>query len=209
MFIGYRRGLIGTVFKLISFVLAIFLASYLYPTVAEWMRTTPVFTGLKDYIMRTMGLEDIVQAHAGETIASLPLPDLLRQALTNHNTPNIFELLNVHTIEEYIAGFFAGMAINIIAMLAVFIIVRLIFEIIAGLLDLVARLPVVRTFNRGGGLLFGFIQGIIIVWLGLAFINLFFLNPTTPALATLLDESLLAGWIYEHNPIMVMLSYIR
>jgi len=192
-----------------SFVLAIFLASHFFPTVAEWIRNTPAYTGLKEYIMRTMGLEDVVHIHTGELLYALPLPDLIRQSLMRHNTPNIFELLNVHTIEEYIAGFFAGMAINIIAMVLVFIIVRLILGFLAGLLDIVGRLPVIRTFNRGGGLILGLIQGVIIVWLGLALINLFFLNPTTPELIRLLDESLLAGWIYEYNPIMTMLANIR
>jgi len=209
MYIGYRRGLIRTVFSLGSFVVAILLASYLYPIVAEWIRTTPVFTGLKDYIIRTMGFEDVVQVHAEEVIASLSLPDLLQRSLLEHNTPNIFELLNAHTIEEYIAGFFAGMAINIIAMVLVFIVVKLILGLLAGALDLVARLPVIKQFNRGGGLLLGLGQGIILIWLGLALINLFFLDPTTPELARLLEESLIAGWIYEHNPIMMMLANIR
>ena len=211
MYIGYRRGLIRTVFSLGSFVLAILLASYLYPIVAEWIRTTPVFTGLKEYIIRTMGLEEVVQAQAEEVIASLPLPDLLYRALSQHNTPYIFELLNVHSnnIEEYIAGFFAGMAINIVAMVLVFIIVRLILGFLANVLDIVARLPVIKQFNRGGGLLLGLGQGMILVWLGLALMNLFFLDPTTPELARLLDESLIAGMIYEYNPIMIMLANIR
>ena len=211
MYIGYRRGLIRTVFSLGSFVLAILMASYLYPIVAEWIRTTPVFTGLKEYIIRTMGLEEVVQAQAEEVIASLPLPDLLYRALSQHNTPYIFELLNVHSnnIEEYIAGFFAGMAINIVAMVLVFIVVRLILGFLASILDVVARLPVIKQFNHGGGLLLGLGQGVILVWLGLALMNLFFLDPTTPELARLLDESLIAGLIYEHNPIMIMLANIR
>jgi len=193
---------------MVSFALSIVLSIYLFPIVAEWIRNTPAYTALKEYIIRTMGLEEVVQAHGVELIASLPLPDLIRNSLMEHNTPNIFRLLNVYTIEEYIAGFFAGMAINIIAMILVFISVRLILGLLAGVLDLVSRLPVIRTFNRGGGLIFGVIQGVFIVWLGLAIINLFFLNPTTPELVRILDESLIAGWIYEYNPIMAILTNI-
>lgn len=209
MYIGYRRGLIRTVFSLFSFIFAIALASYLYPRVAEWLRSTPLFTGLKDYISRAMGLEDVVQAHTAELVATLPLPDLLQRALLMHDTPNMFELLNVVTIEEYIAGFFAGMAINIIAMVLVFILVRVVLGIIAGMLDIVGRLPVIRSFNHGGGLLLGLVQGVIIVWIGLAVMNLFFLDPTRPELMQLLNESLIAGWIYDNNPIMAMLANIR
>lgn len=210
MYLGYRRGFIRTVFSLVSFALSIILAAYLYPIVAEWLRGTPVFTALKGYIIRTMGLEEVVHIHTIELIGSLPVPDLLRRSLlTHYDRPNMFELLNVYTIEEYIAGFFAGMAINIIAMALVFIIVRLILGVISGMLDVVGRLPVIRTFNRGGGLILGLVQGVIIIWIGLALMNLFFLDPTQPELMRLLEESLVAGWIYEHNPIMTMLANIR
>ena len=208
MYIGYRRGFIRTFFSLFSFILSIALASYLYPRVAEWMRSTPIYTGLKDYIIRTMGLEGVVQAHTADTIAALPLPELIRNALIQHETPNMFALLNVSTIEEYIAGFFAGMAINIIAMVVVFILVRIILGVISGMLDIVGRLPVIRFFNNGGGLILGLLQGIIIIWIGLAIMTLFFLDPTTSQLVRLLDESLVAGWAYENNPIMAMLANI-
>lgn len=210
MFIGYQRGLIRTVFSLVSFVLAIMLTVYLYPIVAELLRQTPIYTGLKDYIIRTMGLEDVVYAHGVETIGSLPLPDILQQTLMRHfNTPSMFDLLGVRTIEEFIAGYFAGFAINIIAMVLVFIIVRLILGLISGVLDIVGRLPVIRTFNKGGGILCGLAQGVIVVWIGLVVMNLFFLDPTTPELQRMLNESLVANWIYENNPIMAMLANIR
>ena len=210
MYLGYRRGLIRTLFNLVSFALSILLSIYLYPIVAEWLRSTPIYRALKDYIIRTMDLGSVIHMHAAELISSLPLPELLRRSLlVHHDTPNMFELLNVSTIEEYIAGFFAGMALNIIAMVLVFIIVRLILGLVSGMIDVVGRLPVIRHFNRGGGLILGVIQGVIIIWLGLAVINLFFLDPTRPELVRLLNESLLAGWIYENNPIMSMLANIR
>ena len=207
MYIGYRRGLIGAVFRLLSFALSIILAIYLYPIIADWLRTTPVYTALRDYIIRTMGLEHVVQAHATELIANLPVPALLRRALLQQ-TPEAYELLGIYAIESHIASFFAGMAINIISMILVFFAVRLILGILSGMLDLVGRLPVVRHFNRGGGLLLGALQGVIIIWIGLAVINLFFLDPTRPELMSLLNESLLAGWIYDHNPIMTFLADI-
>ena len=195
---------------MVSFALSIILSAYLYPIVAAWLRDTPVFTALKEYIIRTMGLENVVHAHSVELIATLPLPDLLRRSLLQHyNTPSMFEMLRVDTIEEYIAGFFAGMAINIIAMIIVFIVVRLVLGLLSNTLDIVGRLPVIRTFNRGGGLALGFVQGVIIVWIGLVVINLFFLDPTNTDLIRILDESLIAGWVYEHNPIMSMLANIR
>jgi len=208
MYLGYRRGLLRMIFSLISFILAILLASYLFPIVAEWMMETPVYYALKDYIVRTMGLEDMVQAHSGEIITNLPLPDIILNFLYQHNTPNAFEILNVSTIEEYIAAYFARMAINVISLFVVFVVVKFILSLISGLLDLMSRLPVIKQFNKGGGLLIGLALGVIIVWIGLAVMTLFFLDPTNPDLMSMLENSLIAGWVYETNPIMKMLADI-
>ncbi|MCL2400201.1 MAG: CvpA family protein [Defluviitaleaceae bacterium] len=208
MYMGYRRGLIRTVFNLVSFALAIILSVYLFPIVANWLRGTALFTGLKDYIIRTMGLEDAVQTHSAELISTLPIPDILRRNLIENNNPNMFELLNVQTIEEYIASYFAGLAINIISIILVFIAVRLILGLISGVLNIVGKLPIIKQFNHGGGLLLGILQGVIVVWVGLTIINLFFLDPTAPGLQVMLDESLVAGWFYENNPIMHMIASI-
>lgn len=208
MYMGYRRGLIRTVFSLVSFALAIILAIYLFPIVAGWLRETALFTGLKDYIIRTMGLEYAVQTHSADLIYSLPIPDILRRNLLENNTPNMFELLNVQTIEEYIAAYFAGLAINIIAIILVFIAVRLILGLVSRVLDIVGKLPVINQFNRVGGLLLGLLKGVIVVWIGLTIMNLFFLDPTMPGLQNMLAESLIAGWFYEYNPIMQIIATV-
>jgi len=196
------------VFSLVSYVLAISLAIYLFPIVADWLMEMPVYTALKDYIIRTMNLGDVVQYQSEDLIANLPLPDIIRSFLHEHNTPNVFELLNVHTIEEYIAAYFARMAINIIAKVAVFLIVKFTLSLLSGLLDLVSRLPIIKQFNQIGGMLAGFLLGLIIVWIGLAVMILFFLDPTGPELMIMLDNSLVVGWVYENNPILQMLGNI-
>ena len=209
MYLGYRRGLIRTVFSLVSYVLAISLAIYLFPVVADWLMEMPVYTALKDYIVRTMNLGDVVQYQSDELIANLPLPDIIRGFLHEHNTPNIFELLNVQTIEEYIAAYFSRMAINIIAKVSVFIIVKFTLGLLSGVLDLASRLPVIKQFNQIGGMLIGFVLGLIIVWIGLAVMILFFLDPTGPELMIMLENSLVVGWVYENNPILQILGGIE
>ena len=202
MYMGYRRGLIRTAFGLVSFIVAIILAGRLYPIVAGWLRTTPLFTELKGYITRTMGMEELIEGHTADLIGSLPVPEILRRSLERHNTPSMFELLNVHTIEEYIAGYFANMAINILSVVLVFILVRIIMNILSNMLDIVGHLPIIRSFNRVGGLGVGLVRGVLLVWIGLAVMSLFFINPTNPGLQYQLEASLVAGWIYENNPIL-------
>jgi hypothetical protein len=66
--IGYYRGLLRSLFGLVSFGFAIFLAISIFPRVAEWLRETPLYTGLKAYIIRNIALEEVVQEHTYEII---------------------------------------------------------------------------------------------------------------------------------------------
>jgi len=209
MYAGYKRGLIHTAYSLVSFVLALILATLLYPSVAAFFRGTMIYTSLQDYFMRSMGLDEVLYTQSLEFIDSLPLPALLRNNLLMHyDSPGAFEALNVNTIEEYVAAFFAGIAINIIAILVVFLIVWIALGVLSKVLDIIGRLPIIRHFNKGGGTILGAVQGLIVVWIGLAVLSLFFLDPTRPEMVVMLDQSLLANIFYQYNPIMSMLATI-
>jgi uncharacterized membrane protein required for colicin V production len=129
-------------------------------------------------------------------IDSLPLPLILQNMLHSNNTPNMFELLQVATLEEYIAGFFTNMAINGIAILAVFLLTLLALTFIGIALDIVAKLPVIRTLNRLGGLIFGLAMSAVIVWFALVIIALFVVSAH-PMVSQMLEGSWITQRLFE------------
>jgi uncharacterized membrane protein required for colicin V production len=181
-FFGYRKGLIRTVYRLASFVIAWFLASRLYEPMAGFLRQTPVYPWLKNGISNTLNLEGAFADHAqgmalpagdfGTLIEGLPLPASLQDMLQGRAAPDISGMLNMEAVEEGIAGVFAGIAINAVAMLAVFLLVMLVLGIGGMALDIVGRLPVINTLNRAGGFAFGLALGLVIIWLGLAVMSM-------------------------------------
>lgn len=209
MLLGYRRGFIKMAFRLISFILAIFLAILLFPVVAQFLRGTFVYTGLKEYIRRTMGLEELVYTHTADIFANLPIPSVLQNSLVENHTPNMVELLNVNSIEEFIAAYIAGLVVNIIAIVIVFVLVRVILGIISNLLDIVGKLPIIRSFNRLGGIIAGAFQGVIVIWVIMTLATLFFLNPDRPEFQNMLESSWVAFWFFENNPILSSLMNIQ
>jgi hypothetical protein len=150
-----------------------------------------------------MGLRDFFQEHTTrqttELIQDLPLPGALRDLLLTNNTPDIYELLSVQTVEEYIGGFIANMAINIMSMVLVFILVWLLLRIVGNILNIIGRLPVINTLNRLGGLGVGFVLGMLVVWLGLTIVGVLFATPANPQVNEWLDGSMIARWLYENN----------
>ncbi|MCL2456578.1 MAG: CvpA family protein, partial [Defluviitaleaceae bacterium] len=123
--VGYRRGLIRTVYGLVSFFVSLFLSHKLYPHVAKFLQSTPLFEMIREQIKNTLGLGEMVTEFAAERqeeiVASLRLPAPLRALLSEQI--DIHGVLQIDTIENYISGFFADIAINGIALVLVFLIV--------------------------------------------------------------------------------------
>jgi len=193
---GYKRGLIRTVYRLVSFFIAIFLANLFYPYVARFLRGTNLFTGIQNRVQAQLGLGDFVTEHAAnrqtEIIDSLPLPASLRDFLQTRFNPDIHGLLRVDTVEEYISAFFADIAINGIALFVVFLMVLFALSIIGGFLDIVGRLPIIRTFNNLGGLVVGIALGVGIAWLGLAVMSMLFVGGANSDVYEMVQGSLFA-----------------
>jgi uncharacterized membrane protein required for colicin V production len=56
-------------------------------------------------------------------------------------------------------------AVNVVGFMVVLIAVRLAVQLVSHLLDMVAKLPVISTFNRFGGAVFGLAKGLLIVFI--------------------------------------------
>jgi uncharacterized membrane protein required for colicin V production len=215
-FSGYLRGLVRTVFNLCSFFISIWLTYLFYPRVGSWLRSTPLFDGMKEYFIKLLDLRPLVEgkvADAAETtgLAGLleNIPEMLRGPLERFNTPDVYEMLGVRSLEEYVGGFIANVLLQILAMILVFCLVMILMKLIGGVLDTVARLPVINLINRVGGLAAGLIIGVVLVWVGLALANMFFAGPSYPEARDMLESSVAAGWFLENNFLFDIMSRVR
>jgi uncharacterized membrane protein required for colicin V production len=206
---GYRRGFILTVYGLVSFFLCIIFTMRLYPYMSRFLAQTALYEHIKEMVINSMGLQPFIQENAAlqaaDLINNLPLPAVFKEMLLTYNTPDMYTLLNVTRLEDYIGGFFANIAINIISMVLVFVLVWLLLRIIGGLLNIIGHLPIINTLNRIGGLAAGFVLGLFLVWLGLTLMSFLFATPANPQVYALLENSWISQWLYENN---FMLNFI-
>lgn len=197
-FSGYRRGLIRTVYRLASFVLAGILANVFYPYVARFLRGTAIFDAIQGGIKTRLNLGEFVAEYAAghqEIIDTLPIPAGLRGLLNTQFDENVHGILRVDTIEEYVSAFFSNIAINGIALVLVFLLVFIGLSIVGKLLDIVGKLPVIRTFNNYGGLAVGILLGVGITWISIVAMSMFFATSANPGMYDLLQNSAIAGRI--------------
>lgn len=198
---GYQQGIIRTVYRLISFFLAIFFATLLHPYVSQFLRDSVFFVRIQDGIKSTLNLDGFVTTYAEgmhtEIIDSLPLPGQIRGMLHSQFEPNIHGILRVDTIEEYVSAFFANIAINGISIIAVFCIVLIGLSLLGVALDVVGKLPVISTFNNWGGLIFGVIMGAGISYICIYVLSMFFATSANPEVYEMINGSFIARNVLE------------
>ena len=197
---GYRKGLLRTVYRLCAFAIAVFISWRLYPYGARLLRQTPLLPTIQEGIANGMNLQgffrDNIAPQGANIINELPIPQILRNLLHTNNTPDMFEILQVTTIEEYVSGFFANIVINGIAAIGVFLLACIALWVVGYMLDIVSKLPVIHFLNSIGGLCLGIVVSSAILWLLLVGTALF-ATGTHPQIYILLEGSYIAQRVFE------------
>ena len=202
--IAYKRGFILSLYKLLSFIISIFLANSLYPIVSAFLRTsTPLFDKIKNQVAPTILISEGTKVNTleGQThfINELGVPKFLKRALIENNNSEIYSILHVDSLKDYIAGYIANICINIISMIIVLLVVSIGLRILVGILDIFSKLPVLNSVNHLFGLFFGFISGLLQVWMFFIVLFIFQANPSFEKVFLLLENSSLARYLYEYN----------
>ena len=217
--IGFKSGLIYTLFKLLSLIIALILTMTLYPVVSRFLRESPLFEFLRGRISTATNFEAVFRENVpnpeipeavreSEIINSMPLPQFLRDMLYYNNTPDMYEVLGVAAVEEYITSTLANIVINVISILVVLLMVLLVLHFIGKLLRIIDYIPVIATFNNFGGLVAGALIGVGVIWLGLSVITMLLSVGGNETLAGLLEYSTLAGFFFDTGWLMERITAV-
>ena len=207
-YLGYRKGFTYTIFSLLSLVVSLFLVNIIYPTFSAFLMGTAIFYGLRDSIIQLVGvsyaLEDITASLQSEIINDLPLPGFIISIIEQNNTVEIHNVLDVRTIETYIGGFLASIIIDIISLVVVFLVVSITVWMVFKNLSLVAKLPIIKHFDKFLGAAFGVFRSVIFIWIALVAYTPFLISPNSNS-AYILSNSHIAMFFYERNLILAVI----
>lgn len=182
-FIGYKQGLIKSAIKIASFFIAIIVALVLYK---------PVST----LVINNTTIDDKIE----NTIIEKITPEGMKpedEANISTKIPNAFIKEANNSIKD-IAETITTKIIEVCTVLILYIIARIALRFIAILGDLIAKIPILKQFNKLGGTLFGIIKGLLIVYSILAV--LYLISPILKENTTKkIDESIITKFMYNNN----------
>lgn len=177
-FIGYKQGLVKTAIKILAFFIALIVSLMLYKTIGN-------------VIMKNTQVDEQIQ----NTIVSKVLPEdyeekleILPDALVESGETTVNELAK-NVTEKIIYG---------VVFIVLFVVLKIALKFVTLLTDLITKLPVIKQFDKTGGIVYGVAKGFIIVTVIFAVISL--ISPMLDAkYINAINNSYLSAMLYNHN----------
>lgn len=200
-FLGYKKGLIGVAFKIVSFIIALIVTLILFKPISNYIITnTELANTIENTIVEKLSTTQIEEGKIKEESTDLPnvVVDYINggiQSGVNQAKDSVVKVV-AHNLTET--------AISIIVMIGIFIITRLILLFAKAILDAVSEIPIVKQFNEVGGIIYGIIRAILLIYVILAIISLIAPMLDKTMILSAINNSILTKILYNNNIILMM-----
>lgn len=189
---GYVRGLTGSLIKIVSFVLSLVIAFVLFIPVSNFIIEN---TSLDDNLEQSIRSMIVGQNTAEE--------EKMPEAITDYISQKVEEAAD-NTKEAIADSTAAEVSTTIIkagTWLILFIIARILLILLRFITALIAKLPVIKQFDKLGGIVYGILEGLIIVYVLLAILSL--LSPMLGEnIINIINNSWVGSMMYNNNIIL-------
>ena len=162
-YMGYKKGLVKTVSRLFCLIVSIIVAKLLHPIINGYVMKS----SLADFI------REKISAKAEPTFAEMP--SFLQKVVDN----------TVNGIADSV--------ISIVTILLIIVVTYIVAKLIVNAFNVVAKFPVISTFNRLLGLGAGFFVGVFMVYLLFTVLII----AKVPYLQVWIDDSVIAYTMYN------------
>lgn len=187
IFMGHKRGFVRSLCSTFSFVLSVVIAFLTYGKITELVAASPVGEFIADKISAGLG---------NVTIDFSSVPEVLRSSFRE----------GVADATEVMAHNLTVVIIGIISVVVTIIAVRLILKILFRILDIFAKLPVIKQCNKLLGIVLGILNGCLWACIIVFAVTQISLLPDAGFVDTLADGSVLVPFISGINLFGMFLS---
>lgn len=206
--LGYKKGLIKTIFSIFSIVIALVLTLIITPQVSIAIQKNDTITeSISGKVEQVLHLDELSDHKVQEAVSieSLPLPKVIKESLLKNNTKEGQAVLGVSSFTDYLSHSVANMVINALSFVVVFITLLILLKVLCAVLDIISKLPVLKQINRLSGLVAGFVKGVLILWIASLILVLFSSSEIGKSCYKMINESEFLSYIYNNN---LLVKYI-
>ena len=180
VFLGYRKGLISLGIHLCAFIIAIIITFLLYrPIATVVINSTTIDEKLQETIQTN------VENFMAEDKDSTSTNSLIESA-KNGMLPEASRTLAINIIYG-------------ITMILLFAIARICLIFVSGIANAIAKLPILKQFNKLGGIIYGLLRGFLIVYVILMLMNLVIAISPKSSINQMINDSYIARTMANYN----------
>lgn len=209
---GYKKGFIRILFSLVSIILAIAFVTISTPYICSYLEThTPLKANIEGKCLEHIQLsaKDKMGSEADSqektlTDAGITIPSGVFEKIVNQGVNSADHALEKTGAYQALADSLSHFIVNGIAFFAAFVIATIALFIIARLLNLIAMLPLIRNVNHLLGVIAGFVQGMVLIWLFMYLVAVCCTSSFGSMMLDYINKSMILSYLYNHNLIMYL-----
>jgi uncharacterized membrane protein required for colicin V production len=204
-FLGYKAGLIKTVFSICSMIVALVLTLLISPQLSKALQANDKIVGyFSEKVESALDLDKVDDSISDKLsgIDKLPIPDSMKESLRKNDNSEAYDILGVSNSTEYISYSMACMIINALSFAITFLILLIGLRVLCLVLDIISKLPVLHQINKLAGLIAGVVRGMIVIWLLCIVLTMFSGSELGKSCYEMINESAFLGFIYNNNFIL-------
>ena len=197
---GYRRGLVAVLFKVLLFIVSLLIIFLLYK---------PVSNSIIDNSQLDEWLSESIKESLNGTILQdgtlmMPTESTMSTAVIELIESFVQEALKESSVDPlgYVSINLAYLMIRVGTMLALLIISRFFLLFVRFAAELIGNLPIIKMFNKSGGLIYGIAKGFLTIYVILAVFSV--ISPLIEGwgITSAIQDSTWGSKMYNDNVIL-------
>lgn len=201
--LGYHKGLTGSLLKIVSFVLALVIAFVLFKPVSNFIIDKTDWDenleqGIRDTILNNDKQEETTLPEENQNMPSVML-DYINKTVENAGNEA------KEAVADATARQVAIMIINAGVWFALFLVARVILIFIKGLTKIITSLPIIKQFDKLGGIIYGLVEAFVVIYAILAVLS--FISPVVSGTGILdaVQKSFIGSVMYNNNLLLKLI----
>ncbi len=202
VFLGYRKGLIALAIQLCAVIIALVATLVLYKPISALIIDN---TSLDENIQNAI-IEKAQNNNENNSQENTTQNTTQNNELANRDNIDGTEESNIINIMPEVAKQISINIINIGVMLILYFGIKIALHFVTALANIVAKIPIIKQLNKLGGVIYGLLRGILLIYVVLLLIS--FAGQINPenTLHKQINESFITKEMYEHNIINIFLG---
>ena len=211
--IGLKKGFVDMLFGAVSMTIALILAVIVGPKLGGVVQGSErIMETLTVKVSETLNLDELAVdiPDADVLLENLNLPEVMKEKLSSAEFMEKTGLDAAtedasHKMADAVALFLAKTIINALCFVIIFIVALILLWLLNNVLDVFAKLPLLKQANQLAGLALGLCQSVLVIWMFFAIITVISGSEFGQTVLGYVCDSKLLDFLYKNN---IPMNYI-